>query len=69
MGDILGGKKNNKIKVDFNLQWKTSHGLFPCEVLDVVQWMEGKQPEPGKGRGGGEQESLPELFSAKVASK
>lgn len=43
--------KNNKIKVDFNLQWKTSHGVFPCEILDVIQWMEGKQPKTGEGKG------------------
>lgn len=63
MGNILGGK-NNKIKVDFNLQWKTSHGVFPCEVLDVLQRMEGKQPETGEEKG--RRESLLESFSAQV---
>lgn len=54
MGDILGGK-NNKIKVDFNLQWKTSHGVFPCEILDVIQWMDVLQPKTGEGRRGREE--------------
>lgn len=60
MGDILEGK-NNRIKVDFNLQRKTRHGVFPCEILDVVQWMQGKQLNQGREEG-----SLLESVLAKV---
>lgn len=58
--------KNNKIKVDFNVQRKTCHGVFPCEILDVIQWKDGKGLSTGEGREGGKEESILESLSAKV---
>lgn len=69
MGDILGGKKTTKLKLILTCNEKQAMGCFHVRFWTWYNgWRESNRNQ-GREGGGGEQESLPELFSAKVASK
>lgn len=45
-------KETNSLKSGINLQWKTSHGVFPWEVLEAIQWVGRKRWGEGEGMPG-----------------